>query len=327
MAADFADFGPRPPGRLSGFVYDDLGNDGFKGPGEPGVGGVTVTLTRTSGGPPTVATTTTRADGSYVFDDLDPGTYSLAESRPAGSIDGKVTVGTQGGTAGPGRISEIVVAGGVVGVGNDFGLDRPPAFTSAAPTQVAAGNVYSYVPAASDPDGDPLHYTLLAGPAGATFHSDTGAITWATSAADAGIYAVSLRVDDRRGGSAIQNYPLFVLAGAPNHPPRFTSTPIADAYVGVPYLYHATATDPDFDPLTFGLVTSVSVAGMSMPDPGPTSVAAPDPMAGLVQWTPNDDQVGLQTVELTVSDGRGGSDDQKFQVMVHSAPGNHPPRV
>ena len=44
-----------------------LNGDGIQDPGEPGVGGVTVTLTGTDGqGNPVTLTTTTLPDGSYM---------------------------------------------------------------------------------------------------------------------------------------------------------------------------------------------------------------------------------------------------------------------
>ena len=95
---------------LSGHVYDDANDDGRMEPGEPGVGGVAVTLTGTTdAGASVVAATTTGADGSYSFAGLMAGTYSLTEAHPAAMIDGLATPGGLGGTATPGRFTEIRV--------------------------------------------------------------------------------------------------------------------------------------------------------------------------------------------------------------------------
>lgn len=74
---------------LSGFVYADVDNDGVKDQPEIGIPGVAVTI---SG--PVEATTTTAADGSYHFEDLPTGVYTISEQQPTSFEDGKETRGT-----------------------------------------------------------------------------------------------------------------------------------------------------------------------------------------------------------------------------------------
>ena len=62
-----------PPNKLGDFVWIDKNKDGLQDAGEPGVAGVKVTLQDGAGA--TVGTTTTGADGKYVFDNLNDGTY------------------------------------------------------------------------------------------------------------------------------------------------------------------------------------------------------------------------------------------------------------
>jgi large repetitive protein len=85
---------------------------------------------------------------------------------------------------------------------------------------------------------------VAAGQDGLTIDPATGKVTWSPAAADAGNQSVTLRVDDGRGGSALQPYTLSVITPPPNRPPMFTSTPVVTASVGTPYAYQATATDP-----------------------------------------------------------------------------------
>lgn len=115
-------FGERT-GSLSGLVYNDTNNNGVRDANEPVIGGVTVTLTGTDARGETVTrTTVTQADGSYVFTDLQGGTYSVTETQPDGYDDGIDTAGTSGGTSdGADTINQIVLAPATDASGYLFG--------------------------------------------------------------------------------------------------------------------------------------------------------------------------------------------------------------
>jgi hypothetical protein len=119
------DFGKLLPSSLSGYVYADVSptgyNDGIMEPGEPGLPGVTITLTGTNDLGPVNAVTTTNAQGYYVFANLRPGVYSITETHPAGWVDGKDTIGTPGGTVGPDVFANITLPNGYNGINNNFG--------------------------------------------------------------------------------------------------------------------------------------------------------------------------------------------------------------
>ena len=80
-------FGEVQGASLSGNVIRDTDRDGIRDSGEPGIGGVTITLCRTAGVPcapaDVVATTTTGTDGSYSFVDVPAGSYFIQETQPA----------------------------------------------------------------------------------------------------------------------------------------------------------------------------------------------------------------------------------------------------
>lgn len=68
-----------------------------------------------------VATTRTAANGTYSFDNLRAGTYSITEITPAGLLEGGSFAGTAGGLSqGPNRIAEIDLTGGFEAVDYDF---------------------------------------------------------------------------------------------------------------------------------------------------------------------------------------------------------------
>jgi VCBS repeat-containing protein len=80
------------PSSLAGFVYFDVDNDGIKDGRESPITGVTITLTGTDSNSAAVnRTAQTGADGSYRFDNLTPGNYTITQTQPALTMDGKDT--------------------------------------------------------------------------------------------------------------------------------------------------------------------------------------------------------------------------------------------
>ncbi len=122
-----ANFG-EDPATISGFVYNDLNDNGVKDAGESGVPNVKVTLTGTDiNNQPVTREVTTGADGSYNFGDLPRGSYKIVETQPVGYPDGKDTVGTAGGNASVNdEISNIVLAAGQDSSGYLFGEKGAP---------------------------------------------------------------------------------------------------------------------------------------------------------------------------------------------------------
>ena len=73
------------PSKLGNYVWNDLNGNGIQDANEPGIPGVTVTLTgTTSTGQTVTLTTTTDASGMYIFDGLAPGTYKVTFGTPTG---------------------------------------------------------------------------------------------------------------------------------------------------------------------------------------------------------------------------------------------------
>ncbi len=77
-------------GAIGDRVWVDADGDGKQDPGEPGLGGVTVTLTSPgadgvfgNGDDPAPVVTTTSVTGSYLFDGLSAGVYSVTVTAPA----------------------------------------------------------------------------------------------------------------------------------------------------------------------------------------------------------------------------------------------------
>jgi hypothetical protein len=90
---DSLDFGfVVPKVSVGNFVWFDTDNDGTQDAGEPGVSGVTLTIKTADDNPVTdvfgaaVTTTTTNANGQYVFANLPVGSYKVTVTDPAGYV-------------------------------------------------------------------------------------------------------------------------------------------------------------------------------------------------------------------------------------------------
>jgi RHS repeat-associated protein len=103
-----------------------------------------------------------------------------------------------------------------------------PVFTSVAPTLADVNGLYSYQAMATDPDNNPLFFSLVSGPSGMTV-SATGLVQFTPTAT--GSAPVTLRVQDSLGGFATQTYTITINA-EDNTPPSITySSPSINAIV------------------------------------------------------------------------------------------------
>jgi hypothetical protein len=108
-SVDWVDFGYNSPGLIGDTVWFDWNQDGFIDSGEIGVGGVTVTLSGDASD-----TTTTAADGTYQFTQLESGEYYVEITIPGGYT---LSTGTPANPHGP-----ISITGNESYLDADFGL-------------------------------------------------------------------------------------------------------------------------------------------------------------------------------------------------------------
>lgn len=170
----------------------------------------------------------------------------------------------------------------------------------------------------SDVDNDPLSYvwSLLNKPAnsGATV-INADRIQALLTPDLPGDYIAQLIVNDSKLNSDPATSLVTISVATPiNHPPKITSTGLTAASVSKLYNYAVTASDSDNDSLTYSL--SLFPTGM-------TITAA----TGLIGWTPTAGQVGSQSVNVNVTDGKGGSDSQSFSITVIAADQTTVPNV
>ncbi|MCV3217133.1 putative Ig domain-containing protein [Plectonema radiosum NIES-515] len=297
-------------------VYLDLNNNGILDQGEPNQ------LTKKD----TSTSTLGKNRYYYTFDDLLPGTYTVRTVVPNGYT---LTTPTSGA-----KVDTITLDGedfihlaGLGKVSEPVNVD-PVFITTPDKSKVKAGENLIYRAIATDANADPLNYDLILAPPGMTVDKTTGTVVWSPSkqiieqyyaelraererltALGRGEFArntvelnVGLRVRDGKGGQALQYINVELLPD--NIAPVFTSVSKNNkAQVDKTFRYQATALNTDGDVLVYSKGDG-ALDGLSVTN------------TGLVTWTPNSTQQGLQEFTIKVTDGKGGEALQRVSVVV-----------
>jgi SdrD B-like domain/Bacterial Ig domain len=176
---------------VSGKVFQDSNGtssgDCVLDPGEVGVAGWPVTLS------PTGPTILTEHDGSFRFQNVPPGLYSIHLSTPS--------AWNQTCPSGGANRSLLVALGQAYGNLN-FGVkpaNLPPSLSPISNRTIAQGSIVNVPLSASDPDATPLSFSLVTGPAFAsvqTTSATTGNLRLTPSASDAGIHGLTVAASD-----------------------------------------------------------------------------------------------------------------------------------
>ncbi|MCK4658684.1 MAG: tandem-95 repeat protein [Phycisphaerae bacterium] len=200
-----------------------------------------------------------------------------------------------------------------------LGQNHAPTITSTPPLSVLINETYIYDVEATDPDGDPLTYTLTEAPQEMVIVSTNGMITWMPDVSDLGMQAITVKVTDIHGAWASQSYGLVVSQEHHNTAPRITSSPPLEAMVGDLYTYQVRATDDDpGDTLEYALPP---------PPSNPHGMTINSTTNGLIEWIPGLHQLGTHAIEVVVSDSYGASATQSFDLTVSTNGTNHAPRI
>ena len=155
-----------------------------------------------------------------------------------------------------------------------------------------------------------LTFSLTNPPDGASINSTTGIFVWTPAEDQNGTHQVTVTVSDARGGTDSQA--VMITVNETNSPPTLETVWDILTFELLPLDFVVPAADPDDPPDT------LTFSAVGLPDG-----ASINPSSGTFSWTPAEDQDGLHRFNLTVSDGRGGSDSQTVSVGVLEV--NQPP--
>ena len=187
---------------VGNLVWFDRDGDGVQDAKEPGIAGVTLTITKADGSAVTdvagnaVTTTVTDAKGRYLFTNLPPGSYKVKVSTPAGYTATKTGRGTTATDSSKGSATSVnLTKNGSSDQTLDFGFKRKPTESLG----VSVGNSVWF-----DSDGDGVQDAKEPGIAGVTLtitKADGSAVT------DVAGNAVTTTVTDAKGRYLFTNLP------------------------------------------------------------------------------------------------------------------------
>ncbi len=306
---------PRGTAEIHGIVFNDLDSNGVKNIPETGLTDWIVFIDRNRNNHRDIGEPFVRTDsaGTYGFNSLPAGTNFVMEEQPPGWQR----------TAPVQTAHQITLSNDQIVAGVDFGLrqitsssNSNPQFISSAPLLSTVATVYRYEAVADDGDSDLLSFDLVTHPDGMLVNTNTGVVAWRPLLIQLGAQDVILRVQDGRGGVALQSFRITVIA--PNSPPIITSFPPNPAVTNLPYRYIVRAQDAEGQTLTFSLGSNAP-AGMSLNSQPSTLNSA------VLDWTPALTNIGTNRIEIIVRDSKGAEARQVFDLEVVVFAPNHAP--
>ena len=168
-------------------------------------------------------------------------------------------------------------------------------FTSSPATTATVGVAYSYTPTA----GGNSTISLVSAPAWLTLAA--GILSGTPAIGDIG-YGTVILAAAGTNGTVSQSYSIHV-SSASGGDPAFTSTPVTVATTGVPYVYSITTsgTQPPF------VITAPTLPAVLILTDNGDGTATINGTFGVV---------GVNAVQLLVTDNIGGTDYQNFNITV-----------
>ena len=187
---------------------------------------------------------------------------------------------------------------------------QPPTISGTPLTSVQAGAHYSFEPAASDPAGKALTFSVSHLPAWATFNASTGQLSGTPASANVGTYSgIVITVSDGTLSASLAAFNIQVTA-APTPPPTISGTPGTSVQAGSAYSFTPSANSSSGSTLSFSIQNKPTWASFSI-------------ASGQLSGTPAASDVGTTSnIMISVSDGKSSAALAAFSITVTSATSN-----
>ena len=185
------------------------------------------------------------------------------------------------------------------------GSNSAPTIYGIPATTAPSGQVYSFKPTASDPDGQTLKFSITGLPVWATFATATGTLTGTPSATQAGTYSnIVISVSDGLASASLA--PFSISVTATNTAPTISGSPPTAVTVGQLYSFTPSASDKEAQKLTFSITNKPAWAQF-------------DAATGRLYGTPATANIGtFSGMVISVSDGQLSSSLGAFSLTVKS---------
>lgn len=184
--------------------------------------------------------------------------------------------------------------------------NTPPTIAGSGAATLTTGQGYSFTPAATDPDGQSLMFSIANRPAWANFSQSTGRLSGTPSSAAVGEYTdIRISVSDGQATAALS--PFSISVNQANRAPTISGTPPASVLEGQAYAFAPNSGDADGDPLIFTIANRPVWASF-------------DAVTGRLSGTPAAGTAGsYANVMIRVSDGTATVSLPAFTVNVQSS--------
>ena len=183
-----------------------------------------------------------------------------------------------------------------------------PLISGIPSTDVAIGEVYSFTPTATDPDGDKLTFSIDNKPAWANFNSESGELSGQLALGTAGDYRdIRISVSDGESKASLPRFSIRVTENSTpssNAAPVISGSPPSTATADYFYDFVPGASDPDGDALTFSVQNLPAWASF-------------DTRTGEITGKPRMSDVGtFSNILVSVSDGTDSTSLRAFAITV-----------
>jgi len=165
-------------------------------------------------------------------------------------------------------------------------INHAPILNTISNKAISENQSLAFIVSATDPDNDPLTYSVQSRPSGASFNAATGTFTWTPSYAQSGTYALTFTVSDSK---LTDTETITITVSNINRAPVLTS--IGNKFINEngALSFTISAADPDNDPLFYSIQNRPSGASFNA-------------ATGTFTWTPSYAQSGTYNVTFIVSD-------------------------
>ncbi|WP_158279897.1 Ig-like domain-containing protein [Coraliomargarita sinensis] len=196
---------------------------------------------------------------------------------------------------------------GTLSLTQAMAANQPPAFSNDTIERFDASEAVAYTGSiagdASDPESDPMTFSRLSGPAWLSVAAN-GDLSGTPSSSDTGLNSFLVQLSDGNGGSDTAT--LEITVENINDAPVFINDPIAGDAAAEDEVYegslYGSANDQDGDILAY-----TKTGGPAWLNVAPL---------GNLSGTPGNDDVGLNSFTIEVSDGNGGIDTAVLEITV-----------